>query len=305
MLQFIVSFTGLNLRFRILIDINVLKKIRSYSMYQFLYNMMNYIAQNFDNLVVGKVIGSTGLAFYNKSYTLMRYPVNNLVHVITPILHPYLSEHQKSPKYIYQKYIQYVKFFSLVGTFISIVCFWASEELIIGYFGKQWYEAIPPFQMLSLCILPQMVNALAGSIYQSLGYTNIMFRSGIIHVSISIFAIVLGAMTKSIEYLALFVSISMFIKFHIETYFLIKVSLKESLIGFYKKFTSELMIVSTSILIVIILGNVTISNLFYSLVFKFTIIFAVWIVGLFITQDVKYIINMLPGKIKKKINVKD
>ena len=92
-----------------------LEKIRSYSGYLFGFNLINYFARNLDNLLIGKYMGPAQLGHYDKSYKLMLYPVNNLTHVITPVLHPILSEHQNDKAYIYDKYRQVVKVLSLLG----------------------------------------------------------------------------------------------------------------------------------------------------------------------------------------------
>ena len=55
-----------------------IKRISNFSIYQFLFNFINYFSRNFDNLLVGKYIGINQLGYYDKAYKLMLYPVQNL-----------------------------------------------------------------------------------------------------------------------------------------------------------------------------------------------------------------------------------
>ena len=120
-------------------------------------------------------MGDEKLAYYSKGYTLMLYPIQNLTFVISPVLHPILSDHQNDKNYIYNKYIKVTKLLSLLGVFISAFCFSASREIVLIMYGNQWENAVLCFKILSLSVFSQIVSSTAGSIFQSLGKTKLMF----------------------------------------------------------------------------------------------------------------------------------
>lgn len=299
-IQFIWNFNTTKLRICLKFRYAPVKRVQNYSVNQFIYNLCNYVSQNLDNLLTGKIMGNEILAFYNKGYTLMRYPVNNIAHAITPVLHPILSEHQNDKNYIYDEFIKIIKVMSLLGVFITVVCFWADKEIIICYFGNQWYDAVNPFKCLSICICVQLMNALFGSIYQSLGCTKQMFQSGLFHISVSLLAIIVGAFTKNITLLALLVSISMFIKFFIETIFLIKKSFGFSVLKFLSVFIPEISIFTIMFIIMLIIGDIPNVGLWMSLFIKTGISIIVYFIMLIITNQQKYLSIVVPNKIKKK-----
>ena len=84
--------------------------------------MFNYFARNADNLLVAKFMGDTQLGYYDKAYKLALYPEQNLTHVITPVIHPILSEYQDDKAYIYENYMKIVKILSLLGLFVVRIC---------------------------------------------------------------------------------------------------------------------------------------------------------------------------------------
>ena len=99
-----------------------IKKVLNYSGYQFAFNLVNYFSRNLDNLLTGKFMGSAELGYYNKAYTLMLYPVNNLTGVISPVLHPILSDYQKQLDMIYKKYMKIVRLLACIGLYVAPVC---------------------------------------------------------------------------------------------------------------------------------------------------------------------------------------
>ena len=201
-----------------------LEKIRSYSGYLFGFNLINYFARNLDNLLIGKYMGPAQLGYYDKSYKLMLYPVNNLTHVITPVLHPILSEHQNDKTYIYDKYRQVVKVLSLLGAFITPFFWFSSGEIIPILYGKQWLPAIPCLQWMALAMWAQMILSSAGTIFQSLGDTRRLLWSGSMNAIMVVVFIIAGLAEGSIVAVARNVAIAYNLQFVATFYILVHLS---------------------------------------------------------------------------------
>lgn len=240
---FFLNIIGSKLQFKILPRWNSLRKILGFSMYQFFYSIVNYLSRNLDNLLTGKFLGDEALGYYDKAYKLMLYPINNFTQVINPVIHPILSEHKDNIEYIYQKYIQIVEILTLVGAYVSVICFFGAREIIHILYGEQWGLSIQCFQILSLTICVQMVSSSAGTIYQSLGNTKMMFYSGLSYMVETVICIVGSLQFKSIIALSYGVMIALFLKFIIEFYFLIKQCFNYSLLSFYKIFFPYIFII--------------------------------------------------------------
>lgn len=288
-IQFIWNWFGTKLKFDWHIDFTGVKKIGNYSFFQFAYSLMLYFSQNLDNLLTGKFFGSVELAYYNKSYQVMRYPIDYIPHTISPVLHPILSKHQDDLDFIYEKYMQLVRVLSLIGVYISLLFMWESEEVLILVFGKQWYPSIVSFSIFGLGIWAQLVNAIAGSIYQSTNNTKNMFISGILHITISLIAIVLGISSGSINYLALYLVISWYIKFFIETFFLVKKSLKQRVFPFIKEFVPHWLLIALVSLVFSAIVKYITFGLFINLIVKGLIITVLFICFTLILGQKKHV----------------
>jgi PST family polysaccharide transporter len=263
-----------------------IKRISNFSIYQFLFNFINYFSRNFDNLLIGKYIGINQLGYYDKAYKLMLYPVQNLTFVITPVLQPVLSDYQNDKEIILCYYKKIVKILALLGAFISVFCFFSAREIILIMFGNQWGGSIITFKILSISIIIQMVLSTTGSIFQSTGYTDKLFQTGFLSTIITIILILIGLMLKKIEYIATAILISFIINFFISYFILIKKVFKKSLSNFLFEFKSVIFIIMFMSIIYKIL-NLHINNTILSFICKFLIAIIAYIIGLYITKDYK------------------
>lgn len=287
-LTFIFNFWSSNIKFKLFLNKGSLIKIRGYSTYQFAFSFINYFSRNLDNLLIGKVLGQAALGFYDKAYKLMLYPVGNLTHVITPVLHPILSDYQNDKKYIYSQYKRIVKILSLLGVFITVYCFFAAEEAILIMFGEQWVNSIPTFKILSLTIWTQMIMSSSGTIFQSLGETKALFKAGIITTSINVTGIIIGLLLGSIESVAFMILVTFSINFIITFMILIQHVIKYKLIDFLSMFIPELIVAFLMSIILIGVCKITITNVLISAIVKFMFAVIGYVFGILLTKQFIY-----------------
>lgn len=292
-LIFVWNYWNTRPTFHFRFNMGSIRKVQQYSTYQFSYSLINYFARNLDNLLIGKALGSVNLAYYDKGYRLMMYPVQNLTYVINPILHPVLSDYQNNKEYIYSTYMKVVRILSLLGVFISFYCFWASEEIIMAFFGDQWETSVPIFRLLSLSVWPQLVSTSAGSIYQSTGNTKLMFKSGIIHFSTTIALIVIGVLTKELKTVALLVTISLYLRFFIDYYFLVKKCFDYSYGAFLRAFLADVIIMVAMICTIVAGRNLMLAGILWELIVKAVILGVVYLGMVALTGQFRYLMSFV------------
>lgn len=272
-------------------------KIRSYSSFLFAFNIINYFSRNSDNLLISKFMGTASLGYYDKAYKLMCYPTQNLTHVITPVLHPILSEHQNDRNYIYEKYLHIIKLLSLCGIFIMTFCFFASDEIIRIMFGERWLPAIPCFKYMSISIWAQMITSSSGSIFQSLGDSRRMFISGTLNAALTVAAIVLGVAEGRIEAVAR--NVGIVYNFHfISTYIILVhfsfgMSCWKFLMSFLPDFGVLLFCVAAGIAVDYCLYKFGAQGVLLSFSIKFCFIFMAYIISLFVFRQWKTLTGLI------------
>lgn len=296
-LTFIISLIFSGIKLKKGFSMKSVNKVRSYSSYQFSFNFINYFTRNLDNILTGKFLGASTLAYYDKAYKLMLYPIQNLTHVITPVLHPVLSEYQDQKDVIYDAYMKVVKVLAYLGIFISVYCFFSAEEIIRIMYGPNWSNTIPVFRILSLSIVIQMVLSSIGSIFQSTGYVNKLFSTGVVSSIFTVTAIIIGVMSKNILLLASGVVISFFFNFLQCYYVLITQVFEKSFLKFLMELKNVIVIGIIMIVAYMFISKITITNVLLSALIKFIVGLISYLVGLVITKEYKLIVSIL---IKRK-----
>ncbi|MDR0973146.1 MAG: lipopolysaccharide biosynthesis protein [Prevotellaceae bacterium] len=174
--------------------ISSIRKIFSYSAYQFLFSVINYFSRNCDKLLIGKAkdMGMADLGYYDKSYRLMMLPLENITHVITPVMHPILSDLQNDREHLIRSYEKLVKLLGLIGMPLGVLLYFVAEELTLIVFGPNWMPSVPVFQILALSVGIQIIMSSSGSIYQASGDTRSLFICGVFSATINVAGILLG-----------------------------------------------------------------------------------------------------------------
>lgn len=270
-----------------------IKKVLNYSGYQFAFNLVNYFSRNLDNLLTGKFIGSADLGYYNKAYTLMLYPINNLTGVISPVLHPILSDYQKQLDVIYKKYMKIVRLLACIGLYVAPVCFLAAEELIAILYGPNWSESVVCFQLLSIAIVPQMINSSAGSIFQAIGNTKLLFINSCINTCITVIAIIIGVFDgRNIQLLSMCVAIAYLCHFATAFTMLIKMGFRYKMTDFLRELTPEIFILVV-MLIAVKMYPLHIPGTILSALVKSIYLGVIYTITLLVTKEYKLFISIV------------
>lgn len=288
-LTFIISyyFSKIKFRFKCSIILKPLTKVAHYSGYQFAFSFLNYFSRNLDNILIGKYISKSALGLYDMSYKLMLYPIQNFTFVITPVLHPILSEIQTDYELIYQSYIKLIKILAIVGISISVFSFFTSEEIIIIMYGRGWIECIPVFKILSLMIGIQMILSSSGSIFQAVGRTDYLFICGLFSSTTNVIAIISGVLLNKIEYVAFFLLISFSINFFQCYYLMQKRVFKKRYIEFFYELKNPAIIGFIIAIGLFPIFSLGINSIFLTFILKIAVSIVCFLIGLYLTKELK------------------
>ena len=213
-----------------------IKKILNFSIYQFLFNFVNYFSRNMDKILLGRYLGFQSLGYYEKSYRLMTLPISTLTNVFTPSLQPVLSDFQNDTTVIRNVYNRISQYLFFVGTILTPFLCFSAKEIILILFGEQWMAAVPVFQVLSVSVPFQMVDSLSGSILQSANKIKYLFKTGIycaiLNLVILVFSLVIF---DDIVKISSFVSLGFVLNFAISIYYISRYAILQSLKDYFSK----------------------------------------------------------------------
>lgn len=161
--------------------LNPIKKIFSFSVFQMLFNIVNYFSRNLDKLIIGRVLNMKELGYYQKSYQLMLMPLQKVTFVITPVLQPFFSDYQNDLEFISEKYLKIIKLIATVSVPLGVLLYFTGYEIIYILYGHNWLPSVPAFEILAWSIPLQMVLSTTGSIFQATNQTKMLFIVGSIN----------------------------------------------------------------------------------------------------------------------------
>ncbi len=237
------------------IDMEVVKRIWSYSMYQFLFSFINYFSRNADKLIIGKFLSMKDLGYYDKSYRLMQMPLQNITFVITPVLHPILSSLQDDKEELSSKNIKLSVILSQISFPIGIFLYFCASPIIIIIFGKNWIPAIPVFQILALSVPLQVILSTSGSLFQAAGMTKHLFLCGLQASSCTVGAfIIAGAVFKTIGAMAWAWDIALLITFIYTYWFMYKYTFRTGALKFYRSLIPQ--IINSAVTVLVVLSSI-------------------------------------------------
>lgn len=134
-----------------------------------LTNVSNWIIENIDNLLIGKLFGAGALGLYSVSYNLVRTPTNHLVVALQTVLFPATSRAQDDPDRLRRGYV-------IVASAVAIIAFplftgiaAVSGTVIETLFGTHWANASGILVPLALAMTFHAVMAVAGPVLWGMG----------------------------------------------------------------------------------------------------------------------------------------
>lgn len=199
-----------------------LRRILRFSAYQGGFSVINYFSRNLDKILVGATMGTVPLGAYDKAYKLMQFPINNLTSIFSSVLQPYLAEYADRPREIYDFWLKACRALAVVGFLVAAAFVAFPAEVTWVMYGPQWGDSVPIIATLAVSIAPQMLNSTSGAIFQSVGRTDYLFRSGAVCTGISLAAILAGVATGSLAALGALISAAYYLHFWVTGWYLVR-----------------------------------------------------------------------------------
>ena len=156
------------------------------------FSFVTYFAQNMDNLLVGRFLGSTALGFYNLAYNLLVLPVSSISDVVGSVMFPALSIIQHDKQLVRDAYVTANRYIAAVSFPLMIWVLVAAPQLIRVVYGPKWISVIPLIQIFALAGIEQSIGTNVWWIFTSQGRTDVMFKLSIFTTVVVVISFVVG-----------------------------------------------------------------------------------------------------------------
>jgi len=211
--EVILSFIIFRQKPKLRLNLEKVKKVINAGKWVTGAGVFSYFFQNIDNIVVGRVLGTTPLGFYQQAYRVSTLPVSEVGQIFNKVTFPVfvkISDDKERLKKAYKKTLLMVA--GLVLPFGLIVALF-SKPIILLLLGPAWLSAEPALKILAIFgVLKSLLNS-TYSLFLSLKLQKIVMLSelaGIVGIGILIIPLTLGYGILGAAYAALFGSLVSF-----------------------------------------------------------------------------------------------
>jgi O-antigen/teichoic acid export membrane protein len=127
------------------------------------------LANQADNLVVGRWLGAVALGLYSRAYQLMAVPTALVGDLLDKVLFPTMSQLQHDLRRLGSAYLQGTAILGLLTLPTGVVAAILAPELVIVAFGPRWESLVPPFQVLALGMMFRTSSRMSDSLSRATG----------------------------------------------------------------------------------------------------------------------------------------
>lgn len=134
-------------------------------------NVLDYTAQNLDNVLIGRFYSAEALGLYSRAYNLLLMPLRQVTAPVARVAIPVLSYLQDQPARFRRFFMAAMSAAAYAS--LPMICFLAglSHEVISVLLGDRWLGAVPIFKILSLAGILVTLRNTNGWLFVATGHT--------------------------------------------------------------------------------------------------------------------------------------
>lgn len=190
------------------------KSVMNYSLNLAGYNVFYYFAQNVDNFVIGRYLGSGALGYYDLAYRLMTFPMQAISAVFSKVMLPYYAKAQDDLGRFREGFMKSAVAISFVTFPMMLGLLAAREPFVLAVFGKNWTPVIPLLALFAPLAALRSILTTTGSIFMAMGRADMQLRWGVFSNLFVIGGLLIGLQWGIIGVAAGFTIASLLLMYH-------------------------------------------------------------------------------------------
>jgi len=160
LLELLISFILIKPLPRFHIHKDYLKEIFHKGKWITAYGVFSYIAENGDNLVVGKVIGTSALGIYEMAYNISTLPISEVTDVISKVVFPVYAKISEDARRLKSAFIKSTLAITVLVAALGSILLLFPSQIITIILGDKWLSVVPVLRVL---VAYGVLRAISGS----------------------------------------------------------------------------------------------------------------------------------------------
>jgi exopolysaccharide (amylovoran) exporter len=220
-------------------DRGIIRQALRYGAFQLGSQVINQLRSQADQIILGKFLGLASLGVYSLAKELVLQPTKLIMPVVQRLALPRLATRQDDPLALRHAYLVGLRGVSVFssGVFIMLAVF-APPAVTILY-GHRYTGVAELIPLMLLFGMLRPLGSLIGALSQSLGRSDIEFAWNLKIGGITLLVSVLGAMSRSLEVMAVALAISQLLATVLSYYFFSSKIISLTAREFFQSWTVE------------------------------------------------------------------
>jgi PST family polysaccharide transporter len=131
--------------------------------------ILNFVANQADQVVVGRYLGAASLGVYSRAYALMARPASLLAMSVNRVLFPTMARAQDDEKELVSLFGKTTTAIALLVLPTGFVFAVLAPEIVHTLLGHKWNEVIVPFQILAAGMILRIGNQSSDALVRAIG----------------------------------------------------------------------------------------------------------------------------------------
>jgi O-antigen/teichoic acid export membrane protein len=167
-----------NFNFSFNLKLKHITKHFSFSFYLTLNRFINYASSNFDNLLLGTLLGKGALGLYTRAYLVVTHPTDVVGQSIQSVLFSKLSK--KKDEYRFKEYESFLYLTLYASVLISFLIILFSDLIVGIILGENWDHVKSLVCILAVGIPARTISKIGDAHQKSIGNSKELFYISII-----------------------------------------------------------------------------------------------------------------------------
>jgi len=194
-LEVVLSFILFNPKPVFKMELNLVKAIINKGKWVTAYGIFNYIAQNGDTIVVGKLLGAFPVGIYQMGYRLSTLPISEVSDVVNRVVFPVYSKISEEKERLLKAFKKTLLAVLLPILTLSLIIFFLPKEFFDILLGPRWSEITSIIKILVIYGLLRSISGISSSLFLAVGKQH--FVAGMTFVRFFILAITIVPLTMN------------------------------------------------------------------------------------------------------------
>lgn len=158
-------------------------------------NILTYLGQNIDYVIVGRFLGTAPLGFYTMAYNLVTLPQRKISSILTSVAFPTFAKIQDDNARVAKNYLKILSYISIITFPVLFGLMMLSPYFVKIVLGEKWLPIVQPMQVMCVLGMLSSIATTMGSIFYAKGRPDIEFKADILNL-----AALAGALTIGVKF---------------------------------------------------------------------------------------------------------